>query len=142
MSSKQIFKLPTILEDSEKTVIDYHVREECRKKAIIYEIKQKQLKAQIHLAKTSKELQDQIITNAASKLALIDTLIPLLKKQSNVFQSDRLTNCETIYKHMRELDVMPKHIESMAIYANELSCKINDFAKQIEYLENGTNVHF
>ena len=142
MSSKQIFKLPIILEDSEKTINDYHMREECRKRAIIYEIKQKQIKSQIQLAKVSKELQDHILTNSAAKLALVESLIPLLNKQSNIFNTERHSAISTAYKHLQDLDTMPATTEKLAVHASELNGKIMEFARQITYLESGQNVHF
>jgi hypothetical protein len=142
MSSKQILHLPTILEDSEKMVNDYQIKEECRKKAIIYELKQKQWKTQIQLSKISKELQDHVISNAAAKLALVDSLVPLLKKQSTIFKADRITTCTKIYQHLAELDKMPADTEKLATHANELSSKIDEYIRQIAYLETGSNIHF
>ena len=142
MSSKQILKLPIILEDSEKTVNYYQICDEYRKKAIVYDIKQKQLKAQIQLSITSKELHDNVINNASSKLAILGTLMPLLKKQSTLFDPDRDQQITLLRQQLLDLDKLPASTEVLANKAGELNDKMNAFEKQIAYLESGNLVHF
>ncbi len=142
MNSKQIFKLPIIPEDSETIINYYQLQDECRKKAIIYELKQKQLTIQLQLSKISKELQDHMISNSAAKLRLTETLVQLLKKQTIMYSLENDNKCAAIYTHLAELNKMPKDTETLATKAMKLSDEINAISKQISYLETGVNIHF